>query len=961
MKIRRLYIKDFGIFNNQHLNGIDGNLVVIGGLNRAGKTTFLQILRYLGYGFPRGQQILPPARNKYEVEGEILLDNDEVYNLELSGYAEPKINCINGKNSISTISQIYNNLDLFTYQQLFTLSLDELQRLPAGVNKNDGDKLQSILLGAGLSEIIKIPQLEEEFNREADKIGGTRGTRDVKDFKPYNEKIKEGLQLRKEANSQLKEYNRACKELAEVERKIGENEGVLLHQRYRLDRLDLLKNNYENYRQLIELEERLSRTEVTELLNSFPEENISRIENLNERYRDGYKNYRIALNKFNEEIPAGDRETARQSLLTYKREITSCYNELSGLKERINNYNQEEKEYTERREEIILMTGEVNNSWDGIDDFEGINSLGIDLLKRDELNNTVINHRETEERIKYLQDEVTELQEQLRGKREQKEQLSAKRPDLFFKKYFYLATGFLTAGLLGIFLLNLWSGLLVGFVGIGGTIIYGLMRKNSYNIYREQELNLDKEVKQLEDKLHFKQEDLNKSREKLKTIMEKLREYAEALEFPGTLHPEIIKNYFQEVKGLQKEIRRWQVEGDRIDENRESLIKELKQYVQLVENFSFTGQVKNEDNLIGEVDGLISRVTALNKYKDLALTVKEKESIILPMEEEIRKLLNLSNENVPTQGEKIINKMEKFLYKAREYRDYLEQKKELENIKLNILNTLKTDRARTALEDYLGEKISEPEGVLPVFGSLFAKYTSKEDVENSYKRCMKEIDSLEGKLEELKNQKQSLKDNIESLATSSKLEEAQKKIDEGRTALRKLAEKYAVYKSGALILNKVRQRFIEKTKDTLLNQASEAFTRITAGEYKQILPPDNLIEPDFRAVMEGNICQETTEILSRGTKEQLFLAVRLSRIQKIQPPLPVIVDDTLVNFDTYHLAQALKIIKELGRTHQLIILTCHPHFIKYLPDDNLKTQYWQLEKGVFTETNREDLINYLTC
>ena len=53
MKIQRLYIGDFGILRNQTLDELDPGLVVIGGLNRAGKSTLMQVLRYLGYGFPR--------------------------------------------------------------------------------------------------------------------------------------------------------------------------------------------------------------------------------------------------------------------------------------------------------------------------------------------------------------------------------------------------------------------------------------------------------------------------------------------------------------------------------------------------------------------------------------------------------------------------------------------------------------------------------------------------------------------------------------------------------------------------------------------------------------------------------------------------------------------------------------------------------------------------------------------
>lgn len=69
MKLKRLYIKDFGIFSHQELGPLATGLVLIGGRNRAGKSTFMQILRYLGFGFPRSAT-LPPARKNMKSKGD---------------------------------------------------------------------------------------------------------------------------------------------------------------------------------------------------------------------------------------------------------------------------------------------------------------------------------------------------------------------------------------------------------------------------------------------------------------------------------------------------------------------------------------------------------------------------------------------------------------------------------------------------------------------------------------------------------------------------------------------------------------------------------------------------------------------------------------------------------------------------------------------------------------------------
>ncbi|NLJ40426.1 MAG: AAA family ATPase, partial [Clostridiales bacterium] len=164
MKIRRLYIGDFGILRNQVLENVNPGIVVIGGLNRAGKSTFMQVLKYLGFGFPTGKG-LPPASGKYEVEADIGLNVGDTYNLRLSGYAQPSIRRTFGSDTEFASARDIFELDDFTYQRLFIITLDELNRSMA-VPSQEKRKLQSILLGAGFSDMLFIPRLEKDFTNE---------------------------------------------------------------------------------------------------------------------------------------------------------------------------------------------------------------------------------------------------------------------------------------------------------------------------------------------------------------------------------------------------------------------------------------------------------------------------------------------------------------------------------------------------------------------------------------------------------------------------------------------------------------------------------------------------------------------------------------------------------------------------------------------------------------------------
>src|SRR5665648_82652 len=142
MRIKRLYIGDFGILRNQTLDNLDAGMVVVGGLNRAGKSTFMNVLKHLGYGFSKTGTI-PPANSKYQVEGDIVME-DNIYQIRLEGLSDPVLSsAIHDSNTLS-INDIYS-VDAFTYKHLFTISLDQLAKAPEDINKRELIQLQSIL------------------------------------------------------------------------------------------------------------------------------------------------------------------------------------------------------------------------------------------------------------------------------------------------------------------------------------------------------------------------------------------------------------------------------------------------------------------------------------------------------------------------------------------------------------------------------------------------------------------------------------------------------------------------------------------------------------------------------------------------------------------------------------------------------------------------------------------------
>jgi len=71
-------------------------------------------------------------------------------------------------------------------------------------------------------------------------------------------------------------------------------------------------------------------------------------------------------------------------------------------------------------------------------------------------------------------------------------------------------------------------------------------------------------------------------------------------------------------------------------------------------------------------------------------------------------------------------------------------------------------------------------------------------------------------------------------------------------------------------------------------------------------------------------------LLSRGTAEQLYLAIRFALLRDYashSDPLPVIFDDVFVNFDPRRTRTTFDAVAGLTETHQVFLFTCHPHVV----------------------------------
>lgn len=951
MRLKDLYIRNFGLFSNQVLEDLHPGLVIIGGYNRAGKTTFMQILRHLGYGFSQSSDFFQLSKHRFDVESTVLLEEGEVCNLQLTGFAEPLVSYQKDFQKTISLREIYNHLDILTYQQIFSISLDELQQLPKGISPKNADKIQSILLGAGLADMVQIPHIEEYMRKEAEKIGGKNGSPRVREFKPYNLQIKDGLALREAAWQQIDQYQDKKSHLAQLTDQLNSNEEEIGELNAQITRLDVLKNNYLDCREIERLEmiidNLMINTENQEKYVDLPSGFLEKAKDLRVSLITAEENYHQHLRQLKERRKTDDLIKFKNDLLSLSTAIDKSHHNLSGLREKLRNYYDLKDNHLKQHEEIVAQMNSLNIKWGG--DFEKILTINTDQIQQDLLVQQIDKFRDLQRRETINQERLKELEKEKARLKHRWESIKFSNINNHLKIYYLWASLFILAGII-VSLFNLWLGGICGLTGIIGTLIILIYKYFTESALRLDKTKIERQLEIIQLQINDKQQDLQRINASLDLIDADLNCYRQKLGLSPSASLEMIQHFYQRIPQIRRDINKLHQLEAKKTKVRLLLTMELTKIASLVDQFSH-GKVGRENDLIDKNAEIFYAVEYLVEDLKIAKELENSEQIILDLSIIIRELIQCD------ESDTLLLSLNEFITNGEEYVRLEELKTQIEALKIKILQALKTDRVRKAFN----LSSSDDQGFIQSFQRFFALFTSAEDVQQVYDDAKRRLVALEELVNQVKEQRQSTRDEIARLATTDNLKQAQSQIDDARSYLRPLAEKYAIYSGAAFLLKQIKKRFIESTKGTLLSEASVALQQITGGEYQQILPPDDLMIADFQTLATSGVLKKTVEVLSRGTREQLFLAVRLSRIKEITPPLPVILDDSLVNFDLPHRQRALDLFIELANTHQVFVLTCQPYLPQYIIESGARAQYWRLEEGRFRQTEGVDLVNYLSA
>jgi hypothetical protein len=126
-------------------------------------------------------------------------------------------------------------------------------------------------------------------------------------------------------------------------------------------------------------------------------------------------------------------------------------------------------------------------------------------------------------------------------------------------------------------------------------------------------------------------------------------------------------------------------------------------------------------------------------------------------------------------------------------------------------------------------------------------------------------------------------------------------------------------------------RYRSAHEGPLLARANELFPALTCERFARLETDVDDRDEDVLIAMTADGSRRRVEELSDGTREQLFLALRLAAIERhVQSaqPVPVIFDDVLLESDDERADRILAALADLAEKTQVIVLTHHRHLVE---------------------------------
>jgi uncharacterized protein YhaN len=876
MIFREIHIDGFGIFNDFSLTSLGQGVNVILGNNETGKSTLLKFIRYTLFGYPKPVDQRMAPLNGGEHRGRIvaLLSEGNRVTFERSAGSSGGIISMLYKGSSYEDQALWNrllgNATKEIFENVYAFSLEELADLNRLSASGVEDRIFSVSLGLGN---ISINEVEESIRKQIDDIYTQRGR--GKQLIPL---LLKQIDSRKELiagiQDNLPRYRQLSLEIKELDKDI--NNTIEELKKYQTESSKL--NNYLRcYNSFISIAHYDNELVALPGLKNYPGDGTEQLNDLERRRQELDEKIQVLKKGNNEEkgIEELDEEIKAVSFNTV---LLESAEKVEYLKANLEKYSLSVSDMKDDNARIENLEKLIKQDLDRIGSkWTEQNILGF---------TDIISHH----------DRVNEFKEKFDEIRSDKKELEAQQKTLQIK-----AGGINVNSVAILFSIICCIVSIAMFIssylifGITFMLIALILFAGRKFLHRES--SFEKTGKQLTD--------LN---DKEKEVENSYRSYLAAMNLAEDLSPDSVLEVFGIISQVKRTI------SDRDELKRKQEEQRLPFTRQFEAEVSALKDKMNFDESEGSIELIVNKI--VNEYQEAReqSAYKDKtEALRTGMLKELKRA---------ESGLTAIDKRFRALLKSVNAADTKDFRKKYEDEAKVKKLTEARESAVVNIETVTGFESSGR--VIDFFSA-----NKKEDVEKQKDEIdemidikSRELNSKNTELGEKKNQMQLIEGESELAEIMTELESERQKLNDnykqwlaGNVALQLLAEVKTKYE---------KERQPEVIKNSIIH-----FSRITGGRYNKI---SVALDEREVSVFDRREAVKKIDQLSRGTKEQLLVSLRLGFIEEYEKkaePLPVIIDEILVNFDPERAEKTAAILHEFAKNRQVMIFTCHPETIKY--------------------------------
>ena len=354
------------------------------------------------------------------------------------------------------------------------------------------------------------------------------------------------------------------------------------------------------------------------------------------------------------------------------------------------------------------------------------------------------------------------------------------------------------------------------------------------------------------------------------------------------------KQKYHESKSFDEQAKNLQEEVSRFHDEARAVCMDVRPELS---DFPISDMVTRlSDDLSQATDADRQQTSLQQNAERISRRVKICETEVAEYSNRIEKLLKAAN----------LDSSEKFLEIAR----LAERQRELQTEHAALTRDLKRLAGVEDVDAFLNELAESDKDTLPL---------KRDEVQQNHEQIDQDRDEALKLESEARTAFQSM--NGSSQAAALQLEQ-----ESAFAQLGSAVDRLAPLLLAQSLLKRAIERFEKEHQPAMLMEVGRMLSRMTAGRYVGIRR--RLDEAGTMQVEHQNGKLKTPDQLSTGTREQLYLAIRLAYVQQYcrdSEPLPLIMDDILVNFDEQRAKNTLEVLFELPNEIQVLFLTCHEH------------------------------------